>query len=129
LIENCVVGINVVSSQANPPGSIYILDSSFNTVTMAILSSPFLPQEQGTTVMALDNNAYVSVGEILVFTDGTNAGIPTSSYPKLWGHGDVDYAGTAAYGQDVYELGVDRPAGLVTASASLSQGNIYFERR
>ncbi|KAH7409504.1 pectate lyase superfamily protein-domain-containing protein [Cadophora sp. MPI-SDFR-AT-0126] len=128
LIENCNVGINVVSSQANPPGSIYILDSTFNTVGTAILSSPFLSQEQGTTVMVLDNNAYVSVGVILGFTDGTNAGIPTSGYPKLWGHGNVDYAGAAAYGQNGYALAVDRPASLVTASASLPQGNIYFER-
>ncbi|KIN03011.1 glycoside hydrolase family 55 protein, partial [Oidiodendron maius Zn] len=127
LIDNCNVGINVTSSQADPPGSLYILDSSFESVATAILSSPFSSDEQGTTVMVLDNNYYEGVGEIVAFSDGTNAGIPTSGYPPLWGHGNTAYAGSTAYGG--YEVnGVSREPTLVASSSNLPQGNIFYER-
>ncbi|KAH8803500.1 pectate lyase superfamily protein-domain-containing protein [Xylogone sp. PMI_703] len=104
-----------------------LLDSSFESVTTAIFSSPFLSDEQGTTVMVLDNNYYESVDEIVAFSDGTSAGIPTSGYPSFWGHGNTEYEGSSAYGG--YEVeGVSRVPALVANSSNFPNGNIYFER-
>ncbi|KAL2017482.1 hypothetical protein VTK56DRAFT_2078 [Thermocarpiscus australiensis] len=89
LFESCDVAINLNppgASQADPVGSIYLLDSDFVTCGTMIYTFPFRSSEQGTTVFTFDNIHFVGNSYFLGFTDGTVTGIDVTS------DGNIDFA-------------------------------------
>jgi hypothetical protein len=109
-------------------GSIYVVDSVFQNVDIAIYSTPTTNMPDGTSDITLDNVALSNVGEVIYFTDGQAANINPNSNIDFFTLGQVELGG-GHFG--VFGISQNRSSAL-TVSDSNGNGwpeQIWFARR
>ena len=133
MFVGCNIAINLNpprASQADPVGSIYLVDVDFVSCETMINTFPFRATEQGTTVFTFDNIHFVGNRYFFGFTDGS------ATTTDVLHDGTINFAtigdiqdGTALDGFYTINVGTRIPDLTYTGGDSFDYAQKAYRRR